>query len=320
MRRTGHWCPRLGADPDLLRRRDRAPVTEQPDLHDWQPLVDDLRAAPGAGAGHGRRASRSSASGAWASCPSGSGSTSSSTPARSWSWASWPTRWTRRCRPSGATSPPTAWWPGSAPSTAAGSPSAPTTSRCWPARWAPSARPKTARIRELALRQRIPIVWLLDSAGARIQSSSRVDVRRRRRAVPRAGDDERRRPAGGGHARPLRRRHRLHPGAGRLRPDGEGHVVDGPRRPPPRAGGHRRGRHRGGDGRLRGPHQGLGRRRPGGGVRRGVPRRRAPLPVVLPVAQPGGAARSRATSDPVDRRVEELYKHRADRAPRGPTT
>ncbi|CAN5843632.1 acyl-CoA carboxylase subunit beta [soil metagenome] len=31
---------------------------------------------------------------------------------------------------------------------------------------------KTARMRELVLRQRIPIVWLLDSAGARIQSSS----------------------------------------------------------------------------------------------------------------------------------------------------
>src|ERR1700694_4498862 len=31
---------------------------------------------------------------------------------------------------------------------------------------------KTERMRELALRQRIPIVWLLDSAGARIQSSS----------------------------------------------------------------------------------------------------------------------------------------------------
>ena len=31
---------------------------------------------------------------------------------------------------------------------------------------------KTARMRLLALRQRIPIVWLLDSAGARIQSSS----------------------------------------------------------------------------------------------------------------------------------------------------
>ena len=31
---------------------------------------------------------------------------------------------------------------------------------------------KTERMREMALRQRIPIVWLLDSAGARIQSSS----------------------------------------------------------------------------------------------------------------------------------------------------
>src|ERR1700687_15195 len=31
---------------------------------------------------------------------------------------------------------------------------------------------KTGRMRELALRQRIPIVWLLDSAGARIQASS----------------------------------------------------------------------------------------------------------------------------------------------------
>ena len=31
---------------------------------------------------------------------------------------------------------------------------------------------KTARLREVALRQRIPVVWLLDSAGARIQSSS----------------------------------------------------------------------------------------------------------------------------------------------------
>jgi len=31
---------------------------------------------------------------------------------------------------------------------------------------------KTARMRELVLRQRVPIVWLLDSAGARIQASS----------------------------------------------------------------------------------------------------------------------------------------------------
>ncbi|MGH9306854.1 MAG: acyl-CoA carboxylase subunit beta [Acidimicrobiales bacterium] len=31
---------------------------------------------------------------------------------------------------------------------------------------------KTARMRELAMRQRIPVVWLLDSAGARIQATS----------------------------------------------------------------------------------------------------------------------------------------------------
>src|SRR5262249_20765069 len=31
---------------------------------------------------------------------------------------------------------------------------------------------KTARLRDLALRQRIPVVWLLDSAGARIQATS----------------------------------------------------------------------------------------------------------------------------------------------------
>jgi acetyl-CoA carboxylase carboxyltransferase component len=30
---------------------------------------------------------------------------------------------------------------------------------------------KAARIRELALKQRVPLVWLLDSAGARIQEA-----------------------------------------------------------------------------------------------------------------------------------------------------
>ena len=147
----------------------------------------------------------------------------------------------------------------------------------------------------------------------------RVDVRGGRRAVPGAGDDERCRPAGRGHARPLRGRHRLHPGAGRLRPDGQGHVVDGPRRPAPRAGGDRRGRHRGGDGRLRGPHQGLGCRRPRGGVGRRVPRRRPPLPVVLPVAQPGGPT---GPGDVGPRRPagRGAVPPRADRAAAAPTT
>ena len=83
----------------------------------------------------------------------------------------------------------------------------------------------------------------------------RLDVRRRRRPVPRAGRDERRRADGRGDARPLRGRHRVHPGARRLRADGEGHVVDGARRSPPREGRGRRGRHRGGDGRLGRPHE-----------------------------------------------------------------
>ena len=90
---------------------------------------------------------------------------------------------------------------------------------------------------------------------------------------------------------PLRGGHRVHPRARRLRPDGEGHVVDGARRPPPGEGGGRRGRHRGGDGRLRGPHQ----------DQSGVAdlevaddeeclADRARLPLVLPAAQRRGAA------------------------------
>ena len=58
---------------------------------------------------------------------------------------------------------------------------------------------KTARMRELVLRQRIPIVWLLDSAGARIQSTTgstfagagalfREQVALSRRRAPGGGD------------------------------------------------------------------------------------------------------------------------------------
>ena len=253
-------------------------------------------AAAGAGVGHGRRAAGRAAAGhGQAARPRAARPAPRPRHVRR-ARASWPTRWTRRCRRQRGTSPPTAWSPGSA--TIDGRRVA-VCAYDFTVHGRLDGRRRRARrrpaLRELALRQRIPIVWLLDSAGARIQSTSGLDVRRRRRAVPRAGGDERRRAAGGGHARPLRGRHRLHPGAGRLRPDGEGHVVDGARRPPPRAGGDRRGRHRGGDGRLRGPHQG---RRASPTSRSApttrVPRRRAPLPVVLPVAQPGGRRRSRA--------------------------
>ena len=65
---------------------------------------------------------------------------------------------------------------------------------------------KIARMRAHAVRQRIPFVWLLDSAGARIQSTSGSTLRGRGRAVPRAGRDERRRADGRGDARALRGR------------------------------------------------------------------------------------------------------------------
>ena len=56
---------------------------------------------------------------------------------------------------------------------------------------------KVARIRELALTKRIPIVWLLDSAGARDPGGRRVAVRRDGAPVPRGGRHERRRAASG---------------------------------------------------------------------------------------------------------------------------
>src|SRR5215472_10145104 len=37
---------------------------------------------------------------------------------------------------------------------------------------------KVARLRDLALKDRIPIVWLVDSAGARIDASAAIDPRR----------------------------------------------------------------------------------------------------------------------------------------------
>ena len=152
---------------------------------------------------------------------------------------------------------------------------------------------KIARMRAHAVRQRIPFVWLLDSAGARIQSTSGS-------TFAGAGALFREQVAMSGVV-PMVAAMLGHcaagtayiPGARRLRADGEGHVVDGARRPPSREGRGRRGRHRGGDGRLRGAHQDLGRRRPRGRRRRGVPARRARLPVVLPAAQPRAAAGAR---------------------------
>ncbi len=89
-------------------------------------------------------------------------------------------------------------------------------------------------------------------------------VRRLRAPVPRGGRDERRDPADRRADGPVRGRHRLHPGAGRLRADGQGPRLDGAGRPAPGARGGRRGRDPGGARRLARALPQVGRRRPGG--------------------------------------------------------
>ena len=134
---------------------------------------------------------------------------------------------------------------------------------------------KVTRIRELVLRQRIPIVWLLDSAGARITADAGSTFAGNGQlfreqvtlsgVVPQIAAMVGHCAAGTAYI----------PGSRRLRADGEGHLVDGARRAPPRQGCHRGRRHRRGDGWLGGPHQGLGRGGPRGRRRRRVPGRRA---------------------------------------------
>ena len=113
---------------------------------------------------------------------------------------------------------------------------------------------KVARLRELALTKRMPMVWLLDSAGRADPGGGRLAVRRLGPPLPRGGRRLRRDPAGRRAHGPVRRRHRLHPRAGRLRADGQGPRVDGAGRAAPRARGGRRGRHAGGARRLARAH------------------------------------------------------------------
>ena len=89
---------------------------------------------------------------------------------------------------------------------------------------------KVARLRELALTKRIPIVWLLDSAGARIQEAVGSLFAGTGHLFREEVGDERRRPAGRGADGPVRGGDGLHPGAGGLRADGLRARLDGARR------------------------------------------------------------------------------------------
>ena len=109
---------------------------------------------------------------------------------------------------------------------------------------------KVTRLRELALTHRDPVRVAARLRRRADPGGGRLAVRRLRPPVPRGGRDERGDPAGGGADGPVRGRHGLHPGAGRLRPDGARARVDGAGRSASRARGDRRGRQPGGAGRL----------------------------------------------------------------------
>ena len=79
---------------------------------------------------------------------------------------------------------------------------------------------KVGRLREMALQKRMPMIWLLDSAGARIQEAAGSlfagSGHLFREEVMMSGVV----PHGRGDARAVRGRHRLHPRPRRLRADG----------------------------------------------------------------------------------------------------
>ncbi len=167
---------------------------------------------------------------------------------------------------------------------------------------------KVTRLRELALTKRIPFVWLLDSAGARVQEAAGAMF------------------AGSGHLfreevimsgvipqvaallGPCAAGHRIHSGLGRFRADGQRPRLDGLGRPAPGARRCGRGCHPGGTGRLARALSQVGRGRHGGRERRGVHRTDQAIPVVhaseLRVA--GADAGGRGKSDPIERGDDEL--------------
>ena len=124
----------------------------------------------------------------------------------------------------------------------------------------------------------------------------RLALRRLGPPLPRGGRNVGRGPDGGGDDGPLRGRHRLHPGARRLRADGLRPGRDGACRPAPDQSRHRRGHLDGGARRRQGPLPQIGGGGPRSRRRRGVHRGDQDLPLLLPVELGAEAA------DPRDRR------------------
>ena len=165
---------------------------------------------------------------------------------------------------------------------------------------------KVARLRELALTKRIPIVWLLDSAGARIQeavgSLFAGTGHLFREEVVMSGVV----PQVAALMGPCAAGTAYIPGLADFVPMVSGQRLDGARRPAPRARGDRRGRHAGGARRLARALPQVGRRRPRGGRRRGVHRAHQASTSRSSRRTASSAPPRRPVSDPVDRMEDAL--------------
>ncbi len=152
---------------------------------------------------------------------------------------------------------------------------------------------KVSRLRELALQKRIPLIWLLDSAGARIQEATGSlfagSGHLFREEVVMSGVV----PQVAALMGPCAAGTAYIPGLADFVPMVKGRGSMALAGPAPDEGGHGRGRDPGGARRLAHPHARLGRRRPRGRLGRGVHRRDQALPLALPAELRAAAAAAR---------------------------
>ena len=152
---------------------------------------------------------------------------------------------------------------------------------------------KVTRLREMALTKRIPFIWLLDSAGARIQEAAGSlfagTGQLFREEVVMSGVI----PQVAALMGPCAAGTAYIPALADFVPMVKGRGSMALAGPPPREGGHRRGGHAGGARRLAGALPGLRRRRHRGRIRRGVHRDDQALPLVLPAELRRAAAAAR---------------------------